>query len=165
MTEERDARSEREDRLDRQALANAVTARMDELRVEQAELARRAGVSVSYLRHMQNGTGTSQFSYGTLSRVSQALRWPAEHLHKIFHRLPEQDPITASGAEIFTQAIMTELRPYLAKIDAMDDRLSVALDLIHHVNNRIDIALNMQTHSPEDQLADLTHQCRLSSGI
>ena len=151
MTEERDARSEREDRLDRQALANAVTARMDELRIEQGELARRAGVSVSYLRHMQNGTGTSQFSYGTLSRVSQALKWPAEHLHKIFHRLPQQDPITASGAEIFTQAIMTELRPYLAKIDAMDDRLSVVMDLMHHVNNRIDIALNTEANHPEER--------------
>jgi transcriptional regulator with XRE-family HTH domain len=150
VTDERDDQSEREDRLDRQALADAVTARMDELRVEQAELARRAGVSVSYLRHMQNGTGASQFGYGTLSRVSQALKLPADRLHKIFHRLPEQDSITPSGAEIFTQAVMAELRPYLAKIDAMDERLSAVMDLIHHVNNRIDVALNAETHRPED---------------
>ena len=149
MTEERDARGEREDRLDRQALASAVTARMDELRVEQAELARRAGVSVSYLRHMQNGTGSSQFSYGTLSRVSVALKWPTEHLHRIFHRLQDQDSITPSGAEIMAQAVMAELRPYLAKIDAMDERLSAVMDFIHHVNNRIDVDLNTESGRPE----------------
>lgn len=142
MTDKPDARSGREDRLDRQALARAVATRMDELRIEQAELARRAGVSVSYVRHMQKGTGASQFSYGTLSRVSLALEYPADRLHRIFNRLPEQDVITPSGAEVFTQAIMAELQPYLAKIDAMDKRLSVVMDLIHHVNNRIDVALS-----------------------
>ncbi len=150
MTDKRDARSEREDRLDRQALASAVTARMSELRIEQAELARQAGISVSYLRHMQNGTGSSQFSYGTLSRVSLALNWPGDHLVKIFHCLPEQGSVTPSAAEVLTQAVMAELQPYLAKIDAMDERLSAVMDLIHHVNNRIDVALSMQAHRPED---------------
>jgi transcriptional regulator with XRE-family HTH domain len=153
VTDERDDRSEREDRLDRQALADAVTARRDELCIEQAVLARRAGVSVSYLRHMQNGTGASQFSYGTLSRLSQALKLPPDHLHKVFHRLPEQDSITPSGAEIFTQAVMAGLQPYLAKIDAMDARLSVVMDLIQNVNNRIDVALDMPTPHPENREA------------
>jgi hypothetical protein len=151
VTDELNADSTREDRLDRQALASALTARMDELRVEQGELARRASVSVSYLRHMQNGTGTSQYSWGTLSRVSRALKWPDDRLHKIFHRLPEEDSITPSGAEIFTQAIMAELQPYLTKIDAMDERISVVMDLLHRVNDRIDIVMDMQTkHSGED---------------
>jgi transcriptional regulator with XRE-family HTH domain len=151
VTDKQDARSTREGRLDRQALANAVTTRMDELRVEQADLAREAGVSVSYLRHMQKGTGANQFSYGTLSRVSQALKWPTDRLHKIFHRLPEEDSVTPSGSEILTQAIMAELRPYLAKIDSMDKRLSTVMDLIRDVNNRIDVALNMEAHRPEER--------------
>jgi hypothetical protein len=151
VTDKQDARSTREDRLDRQGLANALTTRMDELRVEQADLARQADVSVSYLRHMQKGTGSSQFSYGALSRVSLALKWPADHLHRVFHRLPEEDPITPSGAEILTRAIMAGLRPYLEKIDAMDERLSAVVDLIHHVNNRIDVALNMEAHRVEER--------------
>ena len=100
---------------------------------------------------MQNGTGSSQFSYGMLSRVSVALRWPADHLVKIFHQLPEQDSVTPSGAEIMTQAVIAELRPYLEKIDAIDARLSAVMDLIHHVNNRIDVALDVEPRRPESQ--------------
>jgi len=151
VTSKRGARRQREDSLDRRALADAVTARMNEIRIEQAELARQAGVSVSYLRHMQNGTGSSQFSYGMLSRVSVALRWPADHLVKIFHQLPEQDSVTPSGAEIMTQAVIAELRPYLEKIDAIDARLSAVMDLIHHVNNRIDVALDVEPRGSESQ--------------
>jgi hypothetical protein len=154
VTDERDDSSEQEDRadrVDRQALARAITARMEELRIEQSDLARWASVSVSYLRHMQNGTGSSQFSYGMLSRVSQALKWPADHLHKIFHRLQEQDSITPSGAEILTQAVMDGLRPYLEKIEAMDERLSGVMDLIHQVNDKIDVALNTEARHPKEQ--------------
>jgi transcriptional regulator with XRE-family HTH domain len=150
VTDELNAPSTREDRLDRQGLANAVTARMDELRLEQHELAKRASVSISYLRHMQNGTGTSQYSWGTLSRVSRALKWPEDRLHKIFHRLPEEDSITPSGAEIFTQAVMAELQPYLEKIDAMDERISLAMDLLHHVNDRIDAVLETRAERPDN---------------
>lgn len=149
MTDTRDARSEREDKIDRQGLASALSVRMKEVTLEQGELARQAGISVSYLRHMQNGTGTSQFSYGLLSRVSLALQWPANHLSKIFYRLPDQDSITSSGAEILTQAVMAELQPYLAKIDAIDKHLSTVMDLIRHMDKRIDVALEMPTRRSE----------------
>jgi hypothetical protein len=33
----------------------------------------------------------------------------------------------------------------------MDERLSAVIDLIHHVNNRIDVALNLETHRSEER--------------
>jgi transcriptional regulator with XRE-family HTH domain len=149
VTDEQDDRSRRDDRLDRQALAAAITTRMDELGIGQRELADRAHVSVSYLRNMQNGTGDSEYSYGTLTRVSKALKYPAEHLHRLFHRLPEQDAITPSGAEVLTQAVMAELRPYLAKIDAMAANLSIVMEFIHTINNGSGIDVNVPTPPAE----------------
>ena len=150
VTDEQPTRRKREDRVDRQALADAVNARMDELAITQAELARKTGVSVATIRVIQDAEGTRHYRPDLLSDLSRGLNWPTDRLQRIFYRMPEQDPVAPSGVELVTQAIMAQLKPYLEKIDAMDKRLSGVMEAIHHVNTRIDAVLGSSGHSPED---------------
>jgi hypothetical protein len=154
VTGDRDTPRTREDEVDRQGLARAVDTRMREIRISQAELARAADIAPSTIRKMQKAQGTDIFGNGVLARVSGGLRWPEDKLQRIFYRMPEQDPVTPSGVDLVTQAIMTQLAPHLAKIDAIDRRLSAVMDAIHHVNTRIDAVLGPPSdvaHSPHSR--------------
>jgi len=150
VTDKQATRRKREDQVDRPGLANALNARMAELPITQTELANKTGVSPATLRMMQASEGTRHYSSPILSAVSLGLNWPADRLQRIFYRMPEQDPVTPSGVELVTQAMMTQLEPYLKKIDAMDKRLSVVMEAIHRVNARIDAVLGVGDHSAED---------------
>jgi hypothetical protein len=131
---------------------------MREIRISQAELARTADIAASTIRKIQKAQGTDIFGNGVLARVSGGLRWPEDKLQRIFYRMPEQDPVTPSGVDLVTQAIMTQLAPHLAKIDAIDERLSVVMDAIHHVNTRIDAVLGPPAHASQpSQSARLPH--------
>jgi len=150
MTARQATRRKREVRVDRQALADALNARMDEIAITQAELTRISGIAASTIRKMQKAQGTDHYGNGVLARISEGLRWPEDKLHRIFYCMPEQDPVAPSGVELVKQAIMAELEPYLAKIDAIDERLSVVMEEIRRINSRIDAVLGPAVRSPED---------------
>ena len=150
MTDDGTAHQEREDRVDRQALGDAVKARRDELGLTQRDLERESGVSVATIRLIENSQGTRHYRSAILSDLSRGLNWPTDRLQRIFYRMPEQDPVTPSGVELVTQAMMAQLKPYLAQIDAIDKRQSLVMEAIHHINSRIDAVLGPSGHSPED---------------
>jgi hypothetical protein len=82
-----------------------------------------------------------------LTAISRALDWPADHLLKIFYRLPQNDSMAPAEIDLMVQAVMERINPYLAKIDALEANMSSALDAIHHVNGRIDTIVDMR-HRP-----------------
>jgi transcriptional regulator with XRE-family HTH domain len=148
VAEKRGARRKREDELDRKGLANVVSARMEAEHIQQAELTRRSGISVAYIRQIQYAQGTNQFSYETLSAISTVLGWHDDYLYRLFYKLPESDYISPTGADLVTQAMMAKLEPYLAKIDAMDERLSATMDAITDVNNKIAALIDSSGQHP-----------------
>ena len=147
MTDERATHRKRDDRVDRQALARAVKDRRAELGMTQKDLENVSGVSSSTIRLIENAQGTRHYRSVVLSDISRALEWPEDSLHRTFYRRGRKDSTLPSEAEIVAQEVMTRLKPHLEKIDAIDKRLSVVMDAIHHVNNRIDAALGPPPHS------------------
>ena len=91
MTDDLDGSASREDQVDRQALAAAVNARMRELHIKQSQLERKSGISVATIRLIQKAQGTRHYGGDLLTAISRALDWPADHLLKIFYRLPQSD--------------------------------------------------------------------------
>jgi transcriptional regulator with XRE-family HTH domain len=147
VTDGLDGSASREDQVDRQALAAAVNARMRERHIKQAQLARRSRISVATIRLIQKAQGTRHYGGDLLTAISRALDWPADHLLKVFYRLPQSDSIAAADIDLLLQEVMERINPYLAKIDALEANMSSAMDAIHHVNGRIDAIVDMR-HPP-----------------
>jgi transcriptional regulator with XRE-family HTH domain len=148
VADRRGARRKPEEEVDRQGLADAVSTRMEENHMQQAELVRRSGISVAYIRQIQYGQGKNQFSYETLAAISAPLGWHDEYLYRLFYRLPESDYISPTGAELVTQTMMAQLEPHLAKIAAMDERISGVMDAIRHVDDKIAALLEASGQHP-----------------
>jgi transcriptional regulator with XRE-family HTH domain len=111
-----------ESEVDRPGLAKVVSKRVAELAEQgknQAQAAALAGCSVSALRNMQNGTGTSHYRHNLLREAARGLGLPEDRLVDAFYpRLPP-DPALPSETDVIVQRVMNELEPYLAKIDAI----------------------------------------------
>lgn len=67
---------------DWQAVAAAINARMEQLEMTQAELAKRSGVSVATLRQIQQAVPKRRGAR-TLADVSEALRWSRSYLEQV----------------------------------------------------------------------------------
>jgi transcriptional regulator with XRE-family HTH domain len=147
VTDGLDGSASREDQVDRQALAEAVNARMKERHIKQAQLARRSRISVATIRLIQKAHGTRHYGGDLLTAISRALDWPADHLLKIFYRLPQSDATASADFDLMVQAVMERINPYLAKVDALETNMLNAMDAIHHVNGRIDAIVDMR-HPP-----------------
>ena len=148
MTDDLDGSASREDQVDRQALAAAVNARMRELHIKQSQLERKSGISVATIRLIQKAQGTRHYGGDLLAAISRALDWRADHLIKIFFRLPQSEPAAPAEIDLMVQEVMERINPYLAKIDALEANMSSAMDAIHHVNGRIDAIVDMR-HPPD----------------
>lgn len=66
-----------------EAVADAINIRLHELGMTQYELATKSGVSVATIRELQRKTATRQRHPRTLSTLSTALGWPADHLDRL----------------------------------------------------------------------------------
>jgi hypothetical protein len=150
VTDGLDVPASREDQVDRGGLAAAVNARMAELRITQAQLARKSGVSVASLRLIQKAQGKRYYGGDLLADLSRALGWPADYLLRVFHRLPQVDAATPSEIDIAVQAVMDRIHPYLAEVDALKIEMSNAMDAIHRVNGRIDAIIDIRHPPAED---------------
>lgn len=172
MTDERDApastpagkrrvsRKRSESEVDRGGLAGAVSDRLAELSregVSQAEAARRARCGISTLRHMQNGTGSSNYGHELLTRAATGLGLPEDRLVKAFYPPVPRDPALLSDADMTVQRIMNELGPYLAKINAipgmqkdvagLEERLKGIAHDVHEVKSWLEIRVDIN-HLP-----------------
>jgi hypothetical protein len=147
VTDALDGSASREDQVDRQALATAVNARMKEIAIKQAELARKSRISVATIRLIQKAQGTRHYGGDLLTAISRALDWPTDHLLKIFYRLPQGDATAAADVDLLVREVIERISPYLAKIGVLEANMSSAMDAIHHVNGRIDAIIDTR-HSP-----------------
>jgi transcriptional regulator with XRE-family HTH domain len=147
VTEGLDGSASREDQVDRQALAAAVNARMEERHIKQADLARKSEISVATIRLIQKARGTRHYGWDLLTAISRALDWPADHLLKIFYRLPQSDATASVKIDLLVQEVLERINPRLAKIEALEADMSNAMDAIHHVNGRVDAIIDMR-HPP-----------------
>jgi hypothetical protein len=146
----RTRRKRSESEVDRAGLASVVGPRVDELAdegVTQAEIARNAECAASTIRNMQYGKGDTHYSNGLLSKVSISLGFPEGRLVEAFYPRSRHDSVTPPDAEFATHQLMTQLAPYLAKIDAIPElqadvatikaRLDGVVDAIQEVKDRV----------------------------
>lgn len=101
-----------------QAVAVAVTTRMEELGITQRELAERTGVSAATLRQIQNNYGPRRRSPRTLSAISTGLRWPAEHLKAVL-----DDDVAAVEAVPNEGPLRDHVTQLERQLQALEDRV------------------------------------------
>jgi DNA-binding Xre family transcriptional regulator len=99
------------------AVAHALNARMATLRIGQQELAVRSGVSVSTLRQLQHGA-SRRVQNKTLTAISTALDWPADHLTGVL--LHPHQPSTGTATPQQALAVLARIEQ---RLDALDARL------------------------------------------
>jgi transcriptional regulator with XRE-family HTH domain len=75
------------------SLADTLRQRMQELGLDQRQLAQRAGVSAATLRELQQGTTGNQLP-STLAKISRALDWPSDALIRLVSALPDEPAAT-----------------------------------------------------------------------
>lgn len=103
------------------AVADAVTARMAELGLTQVQLAAQAGMSQQTVREIQKNLVTNrQRRPQTLSKISEALKWPANYLHVVL------------GGEVHSHETSGGTTP------VSDDELSAMREQLHQLNDRLD---------------------------
>ncbi|TDC94023.1 XRE family transcriptional regulator [Saccharopolyspora aridisoli] len=74
------------------AVATAINTRLAELDLTQRELAERSGVSTATLRQLQNNYEPRRRSPRLLAAISEALRWPSDHLAQVLEgESPEEE--------------------------------------------------------------------------
>jgi hypothetical protein len=114
------------------AVSGAIIARMAELPMNQRQLIDRSGVSRAIVREIQHNTVQRGRSDRTLSALSEALGWHAQHLHAVLNGYPVPrtgDPVVHSTKDVPSRltAIEHELRRMndrLERIGLQNDQLS-----------------------------------------
>lgn len=104
------------------AVASAIQARLTELDMTQAELAVRAGVAAETIRELRTNIRPRRRSTRTLTAVSQALGWPADHLSVVLEGQRPAPDSPASAEEL--HAITEELKAIAGRLTAIAGRLT-----------------------------------------
>jgi uncharacterized protein YceH (UPF0502 family) len=93
------------------AVAEAMTTRMDELKMPQQTLALRSKVSQATIRQLQRNYAAKERNPRTLEALSLALSWPADHLANVAGA-----GATANNAGHSLQAEVAQLRSEVAEL-------------------------------------------------
>lgn len=103
------------------AVAEAITARMDERGVSQKDLAATSGVSVAWLRRLQKAEPGDRGA-PLLAAVSTALGWPPNHLNAIALGDDSRgsDPVSDLREEI--AAVRATLADVQERLDHLESR-------------------------------------------
>jgi len=109
---------------DWQAVADAITGRLSELDMTQAELSHRAGVALETVRELHRNLKPRRRNPRTLAAVSNALGWPDNRLALIADGADPDartsgDPVLARLSEI--TAALTDVTD---RLDAIEQRLA-----------------------------------------
>jgi hypothetical protein len=109
---------------DWQAVASAITARLAELDMTQAELQHRAGLALETVRELQHNLRPRRRSPRTLAAVSEALGWPADHLAALADGLKPGDPDAGDPVLVELGTIREALTMITGRLDAIERRLA-----------------------------------------
>jgi len=100
------------------AVAAALTVRMAAMRINQQQLAAASKVSVATIRVLQRGTGNRRVQDSTLTAISVALGWPAEHLLDVLLSQPAPPTApTSTGALAPTAGLLGDILSVLLRIE------------------------------------------------
>ncbi len=128
-----------------QAVGDAITARLDELGMQQQQLAASSQVSVSTIREIQSGRKRRR-NPRILQEISKALTWPANYLAGILQDgQPGQAPPKAEAAEL-----AGDPSGFLAKLAfVLERRIGPVVDVLYHGDSNVDITIEIR-HSPRE---------------
>lgn len=101
------------------AVARAITTRMEQLEVTQTEVARRADVSLQTFRELQQNLAPRKRTARTLAAVSAALDLPDDYLSEVLEGRDPDEPVDPNESD----PVLAELAALKDRMDAMDRRL------------------------------------------
>lgn len=110
------------------AVGQAITGRLEQMRVTQMQAASDARISLTTLRELQNNTNPRHRRPQTLAALSAALGWPPEYLSAVLRGdMANVDP-RDTGTEDRTlraiQSIEQELRDLRQRVASIERRLA-----------------------------------------
>ena len=117
---------------DRVGVAEAITGRMRELKLSQRDLAVHSNVSVATIREIQRHRINRRRNPRTLESLSESLGWPRQYLDAVLNGRRPQDTAEAAGDD-------TDLK---ARLDQLEQRLDMIVDVIHRIDAKIDIIID-----------------------
>ncbi|WHT21894.1 XRE family transcriptional regulator [Crossiella sp. CA-258035] len=92
------------------AVSRAITTRMEELGLKQAEVKARSGLALQTVRELQLNLTSRDRPKRTLAAMSEALEWPSDHLSLV---LEGKDPGEAAGSDLMVptlRAVVAEFK-------------------------------------------------------
>lgn len=127
------------------AVGDAITERLNELGMQQKQLAVKSKVSEATIREIQRGKKRRR-NPRILRDISVALKWPANHLA---HLLQDGQPDRRSdGTE--AEALADDPSAFLAKLAfVLEHRVGHVIDVIYHNESDVDITIEIR-HSSAD---------------
>jgi transcriptional regulator with XRE-family HTH domain len=126
-------------------VGQALRRRRRERGLRQRELAALSGVSEAIIREIEQNTVTRRRNPRTLESLSEALGWPRRHLHDILNGRSSERPEASLESRVET------LEQYYGKIEVLEQRLNTAIDLMHSIDSKVDVMLNIGHDRPEQQ--------------
>ena len=121
------------------AVAQAISQRVAELGINQAELIERSQVSKATVGELYHNSAQRRRSARTLEALSMALRWHPQHLVAVLkgQRVPEIDePVSRSEADIPGRLAAIEHR--LARIETRLAAVDELSDQLKEINTNIE---------------------------
>ncbi|TWF93369.1 helix-turn-helix domain-containing protein [Saccharopolyspora dendranthemae] len=99
------------------AVATAINTRLAELDLTQRELSERSGVSTATLRQLQNNYEPRRRSPRLLAAISEALRWPSDHLAQVLEGEAPEDDVDLRADVVRLRQEVAELRERLVALE------------------------------------------------
>ncbi len=132
----------------RRAVSTAVTERMGELGLTVTEINKRTGLSETTIYAVTQVTGLPTKS--TLALLSVVLDWPINHLHNILWDRAHENTATESPLE----ENLAQLVRKLADIDTLRGDVSELKDVVHRIDEKVDVVIAGQHASAPDDVAE-----------
>jgi len=105
------------------AVAAAINDRMRDLRLTQMDVAAKSGVSIATIRELQHNTAPRRRNPRTLAAISTALRWPADHLERVYEGIAPHSAEAAAPTAEYAE-VMSHLDALQEQIESVGERLS-----------------------------------------
>ncbi len=119
----------------RAEVARVVNARVAELRLSTAELARLTGLAVNTVRGVREARG--KYNKSTLVVLSAVLGWDPQHLDRVLHGEAHENAITRSSMRTH----FAELARRLAETSAQMQDVAGLPENVIRIDGKIDIAI------------------------
>lgn len=119
----------------RAEVARVVNARVAELRLSTAELARLSGLAVNTVRGVREARG--KYTKSTLVALSAVLGWDPQHLDRIFHGETQKNATAGSSL----RSHLAELTRRLTELSTQLQDVAGRTEGVPRIDGKIDIAL------------------------